>query len=240
MTRPNRNELCPCGSGKKHKKCCGAAQQPTAASRGVLLALAPVALLAGLGIYAALSGSSTPEAAASAPATAAPATAAPAGAAAASNPNPATPQQPAPQPGAAPPGKVWSPEHGHWHDAQQGAAPSPIKIDMNTGNAAVQADGSGIRIDGKALAAAAQEMRLPGQPEGPPPPGKVWSTEHKHWHDRPTAPPPTVHMGTLNRPSAPVPQPGPAPAGTVWSPEHGHWHKAGATPAAPPPTTTQP
>jgi len=23
-----------------------------------------------------------------------------------------------PQPGAAPPGKVWSPEHGHWHDAR--------------------------------------------------------------------------------------------------------------------------
>jgi hypothetical protein len=25
--------------------------------------------------------------------------------------------QPQPQ-GAAPPGKVWSPEHGHWHDKQ--------------------------------------------------------------------------------------------------------------------------
>lgn len=27
-------------------------------------------------------------------------------------------------PGAAPPGKVWSPEHGHYHDAPQGQSPS--------------------------------------------------------------------------------------------------------------------
>jgi hypothetical protein len=33
---------------------------------------------------------------------------------------------PAPQPpGEAPPGKVWSPEHGHWHDAPAGVTPVP-------------------------------------------------------------------------------------------------------------------
>src|SRR5688572_23544542 len=34
---------------------------------------------------------------------------------------------PAPQPpGEAPPGKVWSVEHGHWHDAPAGAPPMPV------------------------------------------------------------------------------------------------------------------
>lgn len=53
---------------------------------------------------------------------------------------------------------------------------------------------------------------VPGsRPSGPAPPGKVWSTEHSHWHDLPAG------GGT------PAP-PGDAPAGKVWSPEHGHWH----------------
>jgi len=42
------------------------------------------------------------------------------------------PQQqfrPAPQPpGAAPPGKVWSVEHGHWHDAPVAAKPAPVTV----------------------------------------------------------------------------------------------------------------
>ncbi len=230
MTKPNRNEPCPCGSGKKNKKCCGAAETAIA-SRGVLLALAPVVLLAGVGIYAAFSGSdgqTTAPDRAPLPSSSAP-VAAPASAPAASA------QRPAPQPGPAPAGKVWFPEHAHWHDVASPSSPSPIQIDMNMGNPAVQADGSAIRIDGKALAEAAKEMRLPGQPPGPAPEGKVWSTEHAHWHDRPTAPPPTIHLGTVNRPSAPVPPPGPAPAGLIWSAEHGHWHKAGAQSPAPPP-----
>jgi hypothetical protein len=148
--------------------------------------------------------------------------------------------RPASQPGAAPAGKVWSPEHGHWHDAKSAGDSSPIKIDMNPSSPAVRTENGAIRIDGNALAAAADEMRLPGQPDGPAPEGKVWSTEHKHWHDKPGTPPPTVHLGTVNRPSQPVPPPGPAPAGMVWSAEHGHWHKAGATPAAPAATGTQP
>ncbi|MCI5052628.1 MAG: SEC-C domain-containing protein [Simkaniaceae bacterium] len=28
MTKPGRNDPCPCGSGKKYKKCCGAKQGP--------------------------------------------------------------------------------------------------------------------------------------------------------------------------------------------------------------------
>ena len=57
----------------------------------------------------------------------------------------------------APPGKVWSEEHGHYHDIAGSPSPSGI----NPGQA---------------------QLNVP-QPEGPAPEGKVWSTEHGHWHD---------------------------------------------------------
>ena len=116
------------------------------------------------------------------------------------------------------PGQVWSPEHGHWHDA---AAPANAPL-----------------IPGV----------IGGQkppPAGTPPPGKVWSAEHGHWHDAPGAIPGLA--GTPGAaPTAGEPQPPPAgtpPPGKVWSSEHGHWHDApGATPglattpgAVPPP-----
>lgn len=55
------------------------------------------------------------------------------------------------------PGQIWSPEHGHWHDAnggELGAVPSPAAAPSFT-----------------------------PQPAGEAPPGKVWSPEHGHWHD---------------------------------------------------------
>ena len=56
-----------------------------------------------------------------------------------------------------------------------------------------------------------------------PPPGKVWSPEHGHWHDAPT-----VINPTPSEPSTElIPQPpGEVPDGKIWSPEHGHWHNA--------------
>ena len=60
-----------------------------------------------------------------------------------------------PPPGEAPPGKVWSPEHGHWHNIPTTPASAP-----------------GI----------APNLPQP-QPPGETPPGKVWSPEHGHWHD---------------------------------------------------------
>lgn len=57
----------------------------------------------------------------------------------------------------APPGKVWSVEHGHWHDA-----PS---IPTSTTPSSVLNE-------------------LQPQPPGAVPPGKVWSPEHGHWHDK--------------------------------------------------------
>jgi hypothetical protein len=96
----------------------------------------------------------------------------------------ASPQQVAtpgrPQPGPAPAGKVWSVEHGHWHDAApaQGGA-SPVRIEQTAGAAP----------PGARPLQLAQGSARP-QPPGPVPPGKVWSAEHGHWHDAaPPAPP---------------------------------------------------
>lgn len=67
----------------------------------------------------------------------------------------------APQPGAAPPGKVWSPEHGHWHDTPGEVTP---RIQPSP------------QVGGKPLTPL---------PPGPAPAGKVWSIEHGHWHNAP-------------------------------------------------------
>ncbi|MEK6285694.1 MAG: hypothetical protein AABO57_08130 [Acidobacteriota bacterium] len=77
-----------------------------------------------------------------------------------------------------------------------------------------------------------QPEGVPGspQPPGPAPAGKVWNTEHGHWHVAPGAP---AASGAGGQPGAaqpafqPGPQPpGPVPAGKIWSAEHGHWHDA--------------
>jgi SEC-C motif-containing protein len=77
-----------------------------------------------------------------------------------------------------------------------------------------------------------QPPGVPGspQPPGPVPEGKVWNTEHGHWHDAAGA---TPASGAPAQPGAPQPAltpgpqpPGPVPAGKVWSTEHGHWHDA--------------
>jgi hypothetical protein len=53
MAKAGRNEVCPCGSGKKFKKCCAAAQKKSRSS--MLLIGLMVAALAG-GVYAAVVG----------------------------------------------------------------------------------------------------------------------------------------------------------------------------------------
>ncbi len=123
----------------------------------------------------------------------------------------------------APPGKVWSAEHGHYHDAPQTNAQTPAGGANTTPGSAA---GS--------TAPPAGNLNMP-QPDGPVPPGKVWSTEHGHWHDlvqtnaqSPVAPSPGAPgQGATPAGNALVPQPaGPVPAGKVWSPDHGHWHDA--------------
>jgi hypothetical protein len=53
MAKAGRNDLCPCGSGRKYKKCCASKQQTSRA--GMLLVALLVAALAG-GVYAAIVG----------------------------------------------------------------------------------------------------------------------------------------------------------------------------------------
>jgi hypothetical protein len=59
----SRNDLCPCGSGKKYKKCCLGAPDPKAVKKknillygtlGLILVTAAVFLLAGQGVGAAV------------------------------------------------------------------------------------------------------------------------------------------------------------------------------------------
>ena len=72
-----------------------------------------------------------------------------------------------PPPGPAPEGKVWSAEHGHWHDAPG-------------------AGGQVVTTSGTTITPAGPAAPTP-QPPGPVPEGKVWSPEHGHWHDVPGA-----------------------------------------------------
>jgi hypothetical protein len=57
----------------------------------------------------------------------------------------------------APTGKVWSPEHGHWHDKKPSTSiqPNPTLL-----------------------------KNPKPQPLGEAPAGKIWSPEHGHWHDK--------------------------------------------------------
>jgi SEC-C motif len=57
-------------------------------------------------------------------------------------------------------------------------------------------------------------------PPGTAPPGKMWSDEHSHWHDAPGAGQPTP---LPYDPSSPAVT-GPSPPGWIWEPEHQHSH----------------
>lgn len=135
-----RNEPCPCGSGRKYKSCCIGNERKT--SRGLVYLLVTIGTIAAAGVAATVVTSSREKALAPT-----------AGASRATTPRP----QP---PGPVPAGKVWSVEHGHWHDAAPpGAQPTRENpITMTPRN-------------------------MP-QPPGPVPPGKEWSPEHGHWHDK--------------------------------------------------------
>jgi len=130
---------------------------------------------------------------------------------------PSTPVEP--PPGDPPPGKVWSKEHGHWHDKADSS-----QVQLSTSTIPITAGDVGA-----APAPGSQPPAIPGtpQPPGPAPEGKVWSVEHGHWHDAPGAAastdsvvPPELQPH-MKPPGVPA-----APAGAVWSEEHQHWHNA--------------
>lgn len=84
------------------------------------------------------------------------------------------PGQNIPEPqGGTPAGKVWSPEHGHYHDIGSSAGQSATPV---PGQSPLPAPGTSPIQPGI--------VNTP-QPPGPVPAGKVWSPEHGHWHDAP-------------------------------------------------------
>lgn len=142
MIKTGRNELCDCGSGKKYKACHGRLEKGANQQWKIIGAIGVVFLL----FYFILS---EPEKII--PANVAPLQPIPR--AIGSNGS----QQP---PGEALPGKVWSTEHGHWHDINPNETPTPPPVSIPPTN-----------------------NSLRQQPPGEVPPGKVWSPEHGHWHD---------------------------------------------------------
>jgi len=81
--------------------------------------------------------------------------------------------------------------------------------------------GAAIFVGASVLAFVSSPFGTGGAP-GSPPPGKVWSAEHGHWHD---VNPSRQSSQPVDQPGAPQP-PGAPPPGKVWSTEHGHWHDA--------------
>ena len=159
-----RNDPCTCGSGLKYKQCCGQKEGKTSPTLITIAVLIGGLIIAGA-IF--LSRDNNSQAEAAAPVAPNPASAAP-------QPNgvPGAPQPPGP----VPPGKVWNVEHGHWHDAPGAGAPAGATITPGAAQPAAAQPG----------ASPAQPAFTPGpQPPGPVPAGKVWSTEHGHWHDAP-------------------------------------------------------
>ncbi len=169
-----RNAPCPCGSGKKHKACCqkkvvAAEEAKRSPWKLAGMTVGGIALVVAVGLASQI-GRSDPaeESAGTSPAKPIPLPFTTT-TATTTTPTPAigglTPQPP----GDPPPGKVWSPEHGHWHDIP-GAASTNV-----AGPFAPTSTPSQVPPPGT----------LTPQPPGDPPPGKVWSPEHGHWHDLP-------------------------------------------------------
>lgn len=153
-----RNDACPCGSGKKMKNCHPKGYGTTPANRNIAIIVSAIAVLVIAVVVLVQDDSAAPVR--GVPATV-PGTTPATGAT--STQGGGVPQPPGP----APEGKVWSPEHGHWHDAPAGATPS---------------------VQGSAQS----QMQPAPQPPGPAPEGKVWSEEHGHWHDAPGSTPQTA------------------------------------------------
>lgn len=211
--KTNRNAPCECGSGRKTKHCCGT----NSTNRTSILPIVALIAVGGLVIAGIFSGGDEPASSSSSYGVSTPA---------------ALPTAPAAQPGPAPEGKVWSADHGHWHDA----SPVQIQTDAPPPTSALTAS---------------TDARPPV--DGEERNGMIWHAEHGHWHPKEGAPAPqqpsqpiprhdiprvTVGGGTATQGFTPVPQPpGPVPPGKVWSTVHGHWHDAEAPATSESPST---
>lgn len=173
----SRNDPCPCGSNKKYKNCHGkkGLRFDMKLFRRIILAAIALSVVAwAVKRYVMVSDNSGAD-----------------GAAATVFPrqqsNRVQPLAPQP-PGPVPEGKVWSPEHGHWHDA-------PV---TGSSERKLTPQPPGLPPPGKVWSPehghwhdssyAGSENFKPGPPPpGPAPEGKVWSYEHGHWHDDQTS-----------------------------------------------------
>ena len=138
MKKQSRNDPCHCGSGKKLKVCHARQEKSNFNQQWVIAGVIGGIFLL---FFFMDSGTSTTTMNTSIPTPVIPRV----------NAGSATPP-----PGEAPPGKVWSPEHGHWHNIPT--------------------------TPGSAVPGVAPNLPQPQSP-GETPPGKVWSPEHGHWHD---------------------------------------------------------
>lgn len=161
--KTSRNAACPCGSGRKHKNCCqpkeASSAPATLKSNATVWIFCLLGLLALITLVLAVGPFGQQETSESAGVANTPLSIGQNGAAG-QNGTPGSPQPPGP----APAGKVWSVEHGHWHDVP-GTQPLPSATSQTI------------------TPQPASPATYTPQPPGPAPEGKVWSTEHGHWHD---------------------------------------------------------
>jgi hypothetical protein len=204
--KTSRNEPCPCGSGKKYKNCHDGQTPERASTNRIGWIVTAVVAAGAISLFASLRGGSNDR-------TTSQTRVAPLAPAASTAPATANTAPPSGDP---PPGKVWSTEHGHWHDVADAS-----QIQLSTDKIPITAGdlGANPQTDPNATPGASQ-------PPGPAPAGKVWSVEHGHWHDAPGTATvdrtvPAELQPYMKPPGVPA-----APAGAVWSEEHKHWHNA--------------
>jgi hypothetical protein len=168
----NRNDPCPCGSGKKYKNCHEDKQTKNKSKIPLILG---IILIVTIGIFILKPNQDLKSSGGKpgqvwseehghwhdAPATPVTPTT-PSQAKSTQQQGPASSNTPAQAKstrplGPAPEGKVWSEEHGHWHNASTEPATSSTPAQVKS-----------------------------TRPPGPAPEGKVWSEEHGHWHNAPT------------------------------------------------------
>ena len=137
-----RNEPCHCGSGKKYKHC----HEPTKNTNNnqyTIIGIIAVVILVIIFINSDSSNQTVPV-------TTSPLL------------NQGSTSNTSKPSGPAPPGKVWSQEHGHWHDAPVSKSLTPKLLGKEGVN----------------------KITVPPIDKDKPPEGKVWDEEHGHFHDK--------------------------------------------------------
>ncbi len=175
--KDSRNGPCSCGSNKKYKNCCGKKgfRLDTTLFKRIFLAVLLI-IAAGWAGNRYLFALDQDEPFVSPFATQQ-----------ADRVQPLSPQPPGP----APAGKVWSAEHGHWHDES---------VVYSDGGGEIYPQPEGLAPLGKIWSAehghwhdssgtaSGSENFKPGPPPpGPAPEGKTWAYDHGHWHNAPTS-----------------------------------------------------